>query len=256
MDEGGTPRGCRHGTRTGDGGGGGGGLHAEAKGGGGSRASFGLDDDVASDSGSESEGGGGGGEHPVFRKIRHGRVDEAAAMLNGVGGGAGLDPDVRDRFGNTPLIVAAQNNRKRISKMCVRVGADVDAVNARGNAALHYCYAYSHFELGEYLVSKGADPEIRNADGQTPRETLTPEKVRALEETRRDEWRSDARDPRWGDVRGIAQTKATRTRARRTRRNRNRTGAAWTRTGRSTTSDDEGCSRCSWRGVECPGETA
>ena len=155
------------------------------RGGGGSRASFGLDDDVASDSGSESEGGGGGGEHPVFRKIRHGRVDEAAAMLNGVGGGAGLDPDVRDRFGNTPLIVAAQNNRKRISKMCVRVGADVDAVNARGNAALHYCYAYSHFELGEYLVSKGADPEIRNADGQTPRETLTPEKVRALEETRR-----------------------------------------------------------------------
>lgn len=155
------------------------------RGGGGSRASFGLNDDVASDSGSESEGGGGGGEHPVFRKIRHGRVDEAAAMLNGVGGGAGLDPDVRDRFGNTPLIVAAQNNRKRISKMCVRVGADVDAVNARGNAALHYCYAYSHFELGEYLVSKGADPEIRNADGQTPRETLTPEKVRALEETRR-----------------------------------------------------------------------
>ena len=106
-------------------------------------------------------------------------------MLNGAGGGAGLDPDVRDRFGNTPLIVAAQNNRKRISKMCVRVGADLDAVNARGNAALHYCYAYSHFELGEYLVSKGADPEIRNADGQTPRETLTPEKVRALEETRR-----------------------------------------------------------------------
>ena len=102
-------------------------------------------------------------------------------MLNGVGGGAGLDPDVRDRFGNTPLIVAAQNNRKRISKMCVRVGADVDAVNARGNAALHYCYAYCTFELGEYLVSKGADPEIRNADGQTPRETLTPEKVRALE---------------------------------------------------------------------------
>ena len=133
-------------------------------------------------------------------------------MLNGVGGGAGLDPDVRDRFGNTPLIVAAQNNRKRISKMCVRVGADVDAVNARGNAALHYCYAYSHFELGEYLVSKGADPEIRNADGQTPRETLTPEKVRALEETRRRVAQRRARSA-MGDVRGIAQTKATRTRA-------------------------------------------
>ena len=140
-------------------------------------------------SGSESDGGltdasvssaRKHGEHPIFQKIRHGRVNEAAAMLSGDGGGAGVDPDVKDRFGNTPLIVAAQNNRKRISKMCVKAGVPLDAVNNMGNSALHYCYSYGYFELGEYLVSKGADPRVRNAEGKTPRDTLQPEQLRAL----------------------------------------------------------------------------
>ena len=125
-------------------------------------------------SGSESDGGltdasvssaRKHGEHPIFQKIRHGRVNEASAMLSGDGGGAGIDPDVRDRFGNTPLIVAAQNNRKRISKMCVKAGVPLSASNNMGNSALHYCYSYGYFELGEYLVSKGADPMVRNAEG-------------------------------------------------------------------------------------------
>ena len=140
-------------------------------------------------SGSESDGGltdasvssaRKHGEHPIFQKIRHGRVNEASAMLSGDGGGAGIDPDVRYRFGNTPLIVAAQNNRKRISKMCVKAGVPLSASNNMGNSALHYCYSYGYFELGEYLVSKGADPMVRNAEGKTPRETLQPEQLRAL----------------------------------------------------------------------------
>jgi hypothetical protein len=117
------------------------------------------------------------GEHPVFSKIRHGRVDEVAAAL---GGGGGFQPEMRDRFGNTPLIVAAQNNRKRISKLCVRAGVPLDAINAQGNSALHYSYGYGYFELGEYLVAKGADPEVRNGDGMTPRDTLTDEQLRLL----------------------------------------------------------------------------
>ena len=91
---------------------------------------------------------------------------------------------MRDRFGNTPLIVAAQNNRKRISKLCVRAGVPLDAVNAQGNSALHYCYGYGYFELGEYLIAKGADPDVKNADGLTPRDTLSGEQVRLLEKTK------------------------------------------------------------------------
>ena len=53
-----------------------------------------------------------------------------------------------------PLIVAAQFGRKRVTKMCV-AGADSTRSTA-GHGALHYCYSYGHFELGEYLVHKGA----------------------------------------------------------------------------------------------------
>ena len=73
--------------------------------------------------GSESESDGGGatdrsdisitaGEDPVFSRIRHGRVDEVASMLAGGGG------DVRDKVGNTPLMVAAQNNRRARWMVC------------------------------------------------------------------------------------------------------------------------------------------
>lgn len=59
-----------------------------------------------------------------------------------------------------------------------------DAVNAQGNSALHYCYGYGHFELGEYLVAKGADPGVRNVDGLTPRDTLSAEQLRTLGEVK------------------------------------------------------------------------
>ena len=125
-------------------------------------------------------------DHPVFRAIRRGRVAEAAALLAGPSGSFSDAAGVRDAFGNTPLIVAAQFGRKRVTKMCVRAGADLDAVNRRGHGALHYCYSYGHFELGEYLVHKGARASLRDADGKTPFDLLEGDeaKVRALEATR------------------------------------------------------------------------
>lgn len=136
------------------------------------------DGDVSDGDSSASDGGGDdaaceGGrrnadDHPVFRRIRRGRVADVAALLSS----RGVDPDVRDRFGNTPLIVAAQNDRKRISKLVVKAGADLNAANARGNAALHYCYAYGHFDLAEFLERKGADVSARNEAGVAPRDVL------------------------------------------------------------------------------------
>lgn len=125
-------------------------------------------------------------DHPVFRAIRRGRVAEAAALLAGPSGSFSDAAGVRDAFGNTPLIVAAQFGRKRVTKMCVRAGADLDAVNRRGHGALHYCYSYGNFELGEYLVHKGARASLRDADGKTPFDLLEGDeaKVRALEATR------------------------------------------------------------------------
>ncbi|GHP12496.1 hypothetical protein PPROV_001122400 [Pycnococcus provasolii] len=97
-------------------------------------------------------GGGGGTPHPLFSKIRNGRVDEVESNLRD-----GTFPqDARDQFGNTMLIVACQNNRKRIAKMALRYGVNPNATNLQGKTALHYCREYGYDDLGDYLLSKGA----------------------------------------------------------------------------------------------------
>ena len=101
----------------------------------------------------------------LFSAARHGREEELAALL--VEGGASAAA-VRDRFQNTPLIVAAQNNRKHACRAALRGGVHIDAVNKQGNTALHYAFAYAYFEVADYLISRGADTSLTNAVGQTP----------------------------------------------------------------------------------------
>lgn len=75
-----------------------------------------------------------------------------------------------DEHGNTLLTVAAQNNRKRFVKLFLRHGANIDAQNVQGNSSLHYCSAYNFTEIADYLISKGANPEVRNKSRMLPSE--------------------------------------------------------------------------------------
>lgn len=83
-----------------------------------------------------------------------------------------------DQFGNTLLILAAQQGSKRMVKFLLRRGANLNLQSLTGNTALHYCYAYSQYELGEYLKKKGADDSILNADGMTCYEGLSAEALK------------------------------------------------------------------------------
>ena len=125
---------------------------------------------------------GAAAQHPIFSAIRNGRVSEVQDIL--VRDIDRFDVETRDSFGNTVLIVAAQNNRKRVTKMCVKAGVQLDARNKQGNTALHYCYGYGYFELGEYLINKGADANATNAAGETAFDGLSPEQKRSLRQTR------------------------------------------------------------------------
>ena len=62
----------------------------------------------------------------------------------------GLSVDVRDKFGNTPLIVACQNGHGRLAKMCVRYGADVNAVNHKKNTPLHFTVSFFSCVYGQF----------------------------------------------------------------------------------------------------------
>jgi ankyrin repeat protein len=99
----------------------------------------------------------------VFSYARHGRIEELETLLR-----QGLAVDVRDDNGNTILAIACQNGNKRVVKLALRYGADINAKNIRGNTPLHFCYKYGFADnLGVYLISKGADKRIRNEDNLT-----------------------------------------------------------------------------------------
>ena len=82
----------------------------------------------------------------------------------------GMPVDTRDKHGNTLLHVACQNGNKKLVKALLRKHADIDATNQNGNTGLHFCFMYAYYGLGEYLISKGANDGLRNADGATPYE--------------------------------------------------------------------------------------
>ncbi|KAJ1452494.1 hypothetical protein M885DRAFT_526843 [Pelagophyceae sp. CCMP2097] len=88
-----------------------------------------------------------------------------------------LPIDYQDALGNTLLSIAVQNGNKRISKICLRRGANVNLANNMKQTVLHFAYSFGFDDLAEYLKSKGADDQPRNADGLTCYEGLSQENI-------------------------------------------------------------------------------
>lgn len=74
--------------------------------------------------------------------------------------------------GNTLLHISAQNGHKRVAKLLLRNGAEINSQNFHGQTVLHFAFAYGFTDLGEYLVSKGADDSVLNKSGMTCYEGL------------------------------------------------------------------------------------
>ena len=81
----------------------------------------------------------------------------------------GFPIDAVDEYGNTLLIVAAQNGNKRLVEILITRGAFINHQNREGNTALHFALEYDpKGTLGEYLIERGADDSIENLLGLTP----------------------------------------------------------------------------------------
>eukprot|EP01041_Mallomonas_annulata_P003889 gene3889-7762_t len=100
----------------------------------------------------------------VFSQARNGRIKRLEESLN-----LGFPVDMEDERGHTLLLVAAQNSNKRMVEMLLARGANINHQNTLGNTALHYAMAFdTDGLLGEYLIERGADDTLENADGMTP----------------------------------------------------------------------------------------
>ena len=76
----------------------------------------------------------------------------------------GVDVNVKDRFGFTPLHFAAT---KEIAELLINEGADVNAKD-KGWTPLYHAAWRGHKEVAELLIAKGADVNMKDVEGVTP----------------------------------------------------------------------------------------
>ncbi len=78
-----------------------------------------------------------------------------------------------DDFGNTLLCLAAQNGNLKICKYLVTKGANLNHQNYQGQTPAHFAIAYKFFDLSTWLFEAGANDQIENKFGLTPYDGLT-----------------------------------------------------------------------------------
>lgn len=106
-----------------------------------------------------------GGQTALHRAAFYGRVDTAELLIE-----YGADVNAKDRqFGSTPAHTAAAKGALEVLKVLLDGGADPNAGSDFGQP-LHLAAWYGHLRTVAMLVSRGADIDVQNSDGLTPRE--------------------------------------------------------------------------------------
>ena len=80
----------------------------------------------------------------------------------------GVDVNVKNDFGFTPLLKAAQFGRREVAELLIAKGADVNAKGWDGRTPLHYAALTGRKEIAELLIDNGADVNEKTDDGRTP----------------------------------------------------------------------------------------
>ena len=79
-----------------------------------------------------------------------------------------VDINERDKDGFTPLHrAAAQPNSHTIIQVLIDNGADVRAIDAFGDTALHWAAFCGHLDSAKTLIENGAEATVANSEGKT-----------------------------------------------------------------------------------------
>ena len=81
----------------------------------------------------------------IARCIRHGNFPEMDTLMNEASWKVPID--YTDDVGNTLLIICCQHGNKRMVKLCLRKGCDMNKQNCNGHTCLHYAFGYGFGKL-------------------------------------------------------------------------------------------------------------
>jgi hypothetical protein len=85
---------------------------------------------------------------------------------------AGADPNARDKFLNTPLMISLKEPRKfhplEVMNTLMDCGANIDLKNDHGHTALHLACLIGNIELMDVLLARGASVLVRDRKKKMP----------------------------------------------------------------------------------------
>ncbi len=98
----------------------------------------------------------------LWGAVVRGDVDTVRQALE-----TGVDPDVLEPNGATPLIVGAMLGHTDLVRFLIDREAALDVQNNDGATALHVAALFGHPESVKLLLGAGADRDVQNNDGLT-----------------------------------------------------------------------------------------
>lgn len=90
-----------------------------------------------------------------------------AGCGSGSGGGGSAEMQL-DPLEQDPVIAARTGNLPAIKNLVSRYPSLLNELDQQGQSLLHYAAEFRRVDVVRYLLEQGADPNIMNADGDTP----------------------------------------------------------------------------------------
>jgi ankyrin repeat protein len=106
------------------------------------------------------------GDTALHAACRQARRDVVEVLLN-----AGIHVETKGRWDMPPLHSAASSvtgDPRPVVNLLLQRGAKINSKGFQGHTVIHEAAFYNRYEMADLLLSNGAEPHLKDANGQTP----------------------------------------------------------------------------------------